>query len=150
MNLDWMNLCVMFLYRCTVLRAQMCFSLTPSWDADQVSDVSVSRSAPGPASVGPPLKQARDRSEHHIHDRSKVCVQEDVTVCDAQQVFIWSKIPVILWNISLLWFLCEYVLKCNLFLYFQHHYSSLQCHVIFRNQYNMLIYDQETFLIINI
>ncbi len=24
-------------------------------------------------------------------------------------------------------------------LYFQHHYSSLQCHMIFRNQYNMLI-----------
>ncbi len=40
-------------------------------------------------------------------------------------------------------FLCEYVLKCNLFLwlnlYFQHHYCSLQCHMIFRNQYNMLL-----------
>ncbi len=25
-------------------------------------------------------------------------------------------------------------------LYFQHHYSSLQCHMIFRNHFNMLIY----------
>ncbi len=35
------------------------------------------------------------------------------------------------------------MLKCNLFLwsklYFQHHYSSLQCHMIFRNHSNMLI-----------
>ncbi len=35
------------------------------------------------------------------------------------------------------------MLKCNLFLwsklYFQHHYSSLQCHMIFRNHNNMLI-----------
>ncbi len=35
-------------------------------------------------------------------------------------------------------------LKCILFLwwklYFQHHYSSLQCHMIFRNHYNILIY----------
>ncbi len=34
-------------------------------------------------------------------------------------------------------------LNCNLFLwsklYFQHHYSSLQCHMIFRNHNNMLI-----------
>ncbi len=40
-------------------------------------------------------------------------------------------------------FLCEYLLKCNLFLWsklnFQHHYSSLQCHMIFRNHNNMLI-----------
>ncbi len=40
-------------------------------------------------------------------------------------------------------FLCEYLLNCNLFLwsklYFQHHYSSLQCHMIFRNHNNMLI-----------
>jgi len=32
--------------------------------------------------------------------------------------------------------------------YFQHHYSSLQCHMIFRNHNNMLIYNQETSLII--
>ncbi len=35
------------------------------------------------------------------------------------------------------------MLNCNLFLwsklYFQHHYSSLQCHMIFRNHNNMLI-----------
>ncbi len=31
------------------------------------------------------------------------------------------------------------VLNCNLFLYFQHHYSSLQCHMIFRNHNNILI-----------
>ncbi len=35
------------------------------------------------------------------------------------------------------------MLKCNLFLWlklnFQHHYSSLQCHMIFRNHSNMLI-----------
>ncbi len=41
---------------------------------------------------------------------------------------------------------CEYVLNCNLFLwsklYFQHHYSSLQRHMIFRNHNNILIYYQ--------
>ncbi len=37
---------------------------------------------------------------------------------------------------------------CDAALYFQHHYSSLQCHMIFRNHSNILIYDQETFLII--
>ncbi len=35
------------------------------------------------------------------------------------------------------------MLNCNLFLwskqYFQHHFSSLQCHMIFRNHSNMLI-----------
>ncbi len=35
------------------------------------------------------------------------------------------------------------MLNCNLFLwsklYFQHHYSSLQCHMIFRNHNNMLL-----------
>ncbi len=35
--------------------------------------------------------------------------------------------------------LSEYVLNSNLFLYFQHHCSSLQCHMIFRNHNNMLI-----------
>ncbi len=38
--------------------------------------------------------------------------------------------------------------SCDAQLYFQHHYSSLQCHMILRNHNNMLIYDQETFLII--
>ncbi len=32
------------------------------------------------------------------------------------------------------------MLKCEVKLYFQHHYSSLQCHMIFRNQSNMLIF----------
>ncbi len=44
------------------------------------------------------------------------------------------------YNLSVL---CEYVLSCNVFcdaqLYFQHHYSSLQCHMIFRNHHNMLL-----------
>ncbi len=31
------------------------------------------------------------------------------------------------------------MLNCNLFQYFQHHYSSLQCHMIFRNHNNILI-----------
>ncbi len=51
-----------------------------------------------------------------------------------------------LWNIITILnscFLYEYIVKCNLFLwsklYFQHHYCSLQCHMIFRNHYNMLI-----------
>ncbi len=39
-------------------------------------------------------------------------------------------------------FLCEHIVNCNLFLwsklYFQHHYSSLQCHMIFRNHFNMI------------
>ncbi len=39
--------------------------------------------------------------------------------------------------------LCEYIVKCNLFLWsklnFQYHSSSLQCHMIFRNHSNMLI-----------
>ncbi len=50
------------------------------------------------------------------------------------------------WNIFTIQknhFLFEYIVKCNLFLrlnlYFQHHYSSLQCHMIFRNHYNILI-----------
>ncbi len=30
--------------------------------------------------------------------------------------------------------------SCDAQLYFQHHYSSLQCHMIFRNHNNMLIY----------
>ncbi len=52
-----------------------------------------------------------------------------------------------MWNIITIsnnWFLLEYILKCNLFLrsklYFQHHYSSLQCHMIFRNHSNILIW----------
>ncbi len=32
------------------------------------------------------------------------------------------------------------MLKCEVNLYFQHHYSSLQCQMIFRNQSNMLIF----------
>ncbi len=54
---------------------------------------------------------------------------------------------VIFWNIISISNKCFY---CNIFvnviyccdaaLYFQHHYSSLQCHMIFRNHYNMLIY----------
>ncbi len=51
-----------------------------------------------------------------------------------------------MWNIIVILnscFLCECMLNCNLFLwsklYFQHHYSSLQCHMIFRNHNNMLI-----------
>ncbi len=51
-----------------------------------------------------------------------------------------------MWNSFVIknrFFLCEYMLNCNLFLwsnlYFQHHYSSLQCHMIFRNHNNMLI-----------
>ncbi len=54
---------------------------------------------------------------------------------------------IIVWNIianSNGCFLCKYIVKCNLFLwlklYFQHHYSSLQCHMIFRNHSNMLIF----------
>ncbi len=47
--------------------------------------------------------------------------------------FFWSKI-----------FLFEYIRNviyfCESKLYFQHHYSSLQCHMIFRNHSNMLIY----------
>ncbi len=45
-----------------------------------------------------------------------------------------------LWNIITIWnncFLFEYMLNCHLFLwsklYFPHHYSSLQCRMIFRN-----------------
>ncbi len=51
-----------------------------------------------------------------------------------------------MWNIITIsnsCFLCEYLLNCNLFLwsnlYFQHHYSSFQCHMIFRNHNNMMI-----------
>ncbi len=54
---------------------------------------------------------------------------------------------IIVWNnFTILnnYFLFEYIVKCNLFqwskLYFQHHYSSLQCHMIFRNYSHMLIY----------
>ncbi len=41
------------------------------------------------------------------------------------------------------YFLCEYIVNCIYFcdaqLYFQHHYSSLQCHMIFRNHNNMML-----------
>ncbi len=44
------------------------------------------------------------------------------------------------------------LVKYDLFMWsklnFHHHYSSLQCHMIFRNHNNMLIAAQETFLII--
>ncbi len=39
---------------------------------------------------------------------------------------------------------------CDAALYFQHHYSSLQHHMIFRNQYNMMIYYQCWKKLINI
>ncbi len=49
-----------------------------------------------------------------------------------------------MWNIITIsnsCFLCEYLLNCNVFLWsklhFQHHYSSLQCHMIFRNHSNI-------------
>jgi len=49
-----------------------------------------------------------------------------------------------LWNIITIsnnCFLIEHVIySCDEQLYFQHHYSSLQCHMIFRNHYNILIY----------
>ncbi len=35
-------------------------------------------------------------------------------------------------------------------LYFQHHDYSLQCHMIFRNHNNMLIYNSETVVLLNI
>ncbi len=57
------------------------------------------------------------------------------------------KHTVILWNIITIlnvFFIWIYIVKCNLFLwwklYFQHHYSSLQCHMIFRNQSKMMIW----------
>ncbi len=49
---------------------------------------------------------------------------------------------VILWNIITMYnkcFLCEYIVKCNLFLWCKAEFSSLQCHMIFRNHSNMLI-----------
>ncbi len=63
-------------------------------------------------------------------------------------VFIWSKYRKKLYFEILLQFLilvsCFNTLKYNLFLWSklnsQHHYSSLQCHTIFRNHSNMLIY----------
>ncbi len=40
-------------------------------------------------------------------------------------------------------FLCDCIVTCNLLLwsklYFQHHYASLQCHMIFRNHNNILL-----------
>ncbi len=40
-------------------------------------------------------------------------------------------------------FLCQYLLNCNLFLwsklYFQHHYSSLQCHMILQKSFLIII-----------
>ncbi len=62
-------------------------------------------------------------------------------VCSAS-LHLFDQNTVKTWNIIKVWnscFLCEYLLKCNVFLYFQHHYSSLQCHMIFRNHNNMLI-----------
>ncbi len=42
------------------------------------------------------------------------------------------------------------MLNCNLFLYFQHHYSSLQCHMIFRNHNKMPIFLKTFLIIINV
>ncbi len=53
-----------------------------------------------------------------------------------QSCFLWSKT---VFKKNCYNFKCDYVLNCNLFLCFQHHYSSLQCHMIFRNHNNMLI-----------
>ncbi len=58
--------------------------------------------------------------------------------------------PSLRYTLITIWFLdCIYVIKntvkikiiyfCDAQLYFQHHYSSLQCHMIFRNHNNMLI-----------
>ncbi len=84
----------------------------------------------------------------HMHSLSKVyCfnIFERSLFCSPMlHLFDQNTVKtVILWNtidISNSCFQCEYVLNCNLFLYFQHHYSSLQCHMIFRNHNNMLIY----------
>ncbi len=73
---------------------------------------------------------------HNCCDRVSVRLLKEVT----RAAIIWSKNTVKsvrLWNIIVIsnsCFLCEYLFKCNLFLwsklYFQHHYSSLQCHMI--------------------
>ncbi len=84
----------------------------------------------------------------YAHYYSKVLVLLFLKeVSSAQQSCIYLiKNTVKMWNIITVktsCFLREYLLKCNLFLwsklYFQHHYSSLQCHMIFRNHSNMLI-----------
>ncbi len=63
---------------------------------------------------------------------------------------------VILWNIYIIQkysFLFEYILKCNLFLWsklnFQHNFSCLQCHMIFRNHSNMLNCCSKYFLLLS-
>jgi len=44
------------------------------------------------------------------------------------------KIRNIFLQFQITFFLCEYMLKCNLFMWsIQHHYSILRCHMIFRN-----------------
>ncbi len=53
--------------------------------------------------------------------------------------FIWSKIQQKQYSILNNCFLFKYIFKCNLFLWsklnVQHHYSSLQCHVILQKSF---------------
>ncbi len=48
-----------------------------------------------------------------------------------------------MWNIIVIWnscFLCEFIIDfCDAQMYYQHHYCSLQCHMIFRNHNNILL-----------
>ncbi len=44
------------------------------------------------------------------------------------------------YNLKQLFSIWTVIYFCDTQLYFQHHYSSLQCHMIFRNHNNMLIY----------
>ncbi len=66
-------------------------------------------------------------SRLHLYDRK---YRKNQCWCEITQFKI--KINDILITLNCSWFLWQQ-------LYFQHHYSSLQCHMIFRNQYNMLI-----------
>ncbi len=45
------------------------------------------------------------------------------------------------------WMYVKLIYFCDAQLYFQHHYSSLQCHMIFRNHYIYWFAAQETFII---
>ncbi len=81
-----------------------------------------------------------------IYTTSQKFLNSKIFLCCLKKSLLLTK-PAFIWSDVQQKLKSKYLLNCNLFLYFQHHYSSLQCHMIFRNHNNMLIYDQETWLL---
>ncbi len=82
-----------------------------------------------------------------IHYQSKVWVSKTFSLLCAPRLHLLIKNTVkngaillqFKTNVFYLNVFLNVMYSCEVKLYFQHHYSRLQCHMIFRNQYNMLI-----------